>query len=103
VTEADYALHALPPALLSYTLAAALLGAVTVRGTARESRRSIGLMLLVVAALMEAYWAYSVPIRIPSRQKHQGGSPDDIIMVCSLSSSPRPNHTHTRSHTIHIT
>lgn len=81
MTETDYALHALPPALLSYTLAAAMLGAVTVRGTARESRRSLGLMLLVVAALVEAYWAYTVPIRIP-RPKHRGDSSDDIIMVC---------------------
>lgn len=107
MTEADYALHALPPALLSYTLAAAMLGAVTVRGTARESRRSIGLMLLVVAALMEAYWAYSVPVRIPSRQKHQGGSPDDIIMVCPHFSKPKRTLTHklalSLSHTIHIT
>jgi hypothetical protein len=96
VAEADYALHALPPALLSYTLAAAVLGAVTVRGTARESRRSIGLMLLVVAALMEAYWAYTVPIRIPSRQKH---SSDDIIMVCSIPFlSPDPTPTRSQWH-----
>jgi hypothetical protein len=84
VTEADYALHALPPALLSYTLAAAMLGSVTVRGTARESRRSVGLMLLVFAALVEAYWAYTVPIRIPSRQKQQNGSRDETIMVCNV-------------------
>jgi F0F1-type ATP synthase membrane subunit c/vacuolar-type H+-ATPase subunit K len=92
VTEADYALHALPPALLSYTLAVAMLGVVTVRGTARESRRTISLMLLVVAALVEAYWAYTVPISIP-RQKHRGDSPDDIIMVCETilrSSLPLP-------------
>ncbi|KAI9507141.1 hypothetical protein F5148DRAFT_1310486 [Russula earlei] len=74
-TDGDYALHALPPALLSYALAAAVLGAVTIRGTARESRRGIGLMLLVVAALVEAYWAYTVPVRIPSRPKHQGDDP----------------------------
>ncbi|KAF8500428.1 hypothetical protein F5888DRAFT_1582843, partial [Russula emetica] len=80
MTEADYALHALPPALLSYTLAAAMLGAVTARGTARESRRSIGLMLLVFAALVEAYWAYTVPIRIPSRQRQQSGSRDETVM-----------------------
>ena len=80
-SEADYALHALPPALLSYTLAVAMLGAVTVRGTARESRRGIGLMLLIVAALVEAYWAYTVPVRISSRPRHQGDSPDDVIMV----------------------
>jgi len=84
VTESDYALHALPPALLSYTLAAAMLGAVTVHGTARESRRSIALMLLVFAALVEAYWAYTVPIRIPSRQKQQNGSRDETIMVCTI-------------------
>jgi len=58
-----------------------MLGAVTVRGTARESRRSIALMLLVFAALVEAYWAYTVPIRIPSRQKQQNGSGDETIMV----------------------
>ena len=80
MTEADYALHALPPALLSYTLAAAMLGAVTVRGTARESRRSVGLMLLVFAALVEAYWAYTVPIRIPSRQKQ---TRNETVMVCT--------------------
>ena len=80
MTEADYGLHALPPALLSYTLAAAMLGAVTVRGTARESRRSIGLMLLVFAALVEAYWAYTVPIRIPSRQKQ---TRNETVMVCT--------------------
>jgi len=80
-SEADYALHALPPALLSYTLAAGVLGLVTARGTARESRRSIGLMLLVVAALVEAYWAYTAHVRIPSRQKHKGDAPDDVIMV----------------------
>lgn len=83
-----------------------MLGAVTVRGTARESRRSIGLMLLVVAALMEAYWAYSVPVRIPSRQKHQGSSPDDIIMVCPPFPKPKRTLTHklALSHTqFHIT
>ena len=94
MTEADYALHALPPALLSYTLAAAMLGAVTVRGTAREARRSIALMLLVFAALIEAYWAYTVPIRIPSRQKQQNGSRDETIMV-SLLSYPQNTHSHT--------
>jgi hypothetical protein len=76
VTEADYALDALPPALLSYKL-----GSVTVRGTARESRRYIGLMILVFAALVEAYWSYTVPIRIPSRQKQQNSSRDETIMV----------------------
>ncbi|KAH9988806.1 hypothetical protein BJV74DRAFT_951443 [Russula compacta] len=82
-TQADYALHALPSALLSYTLATAMLGAVTVRGTARESRRSIGLILLIVAALAEAYWACTVPIRILPRQKQQhqdDPSSGDIIM-----------------------
>jgi F0F1-type ATP synthase membrane subunit c/vacuolar-type H+-ATPase subunit K len=98
VTEADYALQALSPALLSYTLAAAMLGAVTVRGTARESRRSIALMLLVFAALVEAYWAYTVPIRIPSRQKQQNGSRDETIMVCTIITHSSPNtHTHTPS------
>jgi len=80
-SEADYALHALPSALLSYTLAAAMLGAVTVRGTARESRRGIGLMLLIVAALVEAYWTYTVPVRISSRPSYRGDSLDDAIMV----------------------
>ena len=73
--------------MLSYTLAAAMLGAVTVRGTARESRRGIALVLLVVAALVEAYWAYTVPVRIPSRPKHQGDSLDDVIMVRWYSSN----------------
>jgi hypothetical protein len=107
VTEADYALHALPPALLSYTLAAAMLGAVTVHGTARESRRSIALMLLVFAALLEAYWAYTIPIRIPSRQKQQNGSRDETIMVCTITSSHsslliHPKHTLTRPHLITV-
>ncbi|KAH9959466.1 hypothetical protein BC827DRAFT_1213927 [Russula dissimulans] len=79
-TQGDYALHALPPALLSYTLAAATLGVVTVRGTARESRRGIGIILLIVAALVESYWAYTVPIRIPSRARNPNYSPDDITM-----------------------
>ena len=104
MTEADYALHALPPALLSYTLAAAMLGAVTVRGTARESRRSIALMLLVFAALVEAYWAYTIPIRIPSRLKQQNGSRDETIMVCTITLLTPPflsipKHTH-HSHTL---
>lgn len=102
MTEADYALHALPPALLSYTLAAAMLGSVTVRGSARESRRNIGLMLLVFAALVESYWAYTVPIRIPSRQKLQNGSPDETIMVCAITPflsilNTHSSHTHTQS------
>ena len=97
MTEADYALHALPPALLSYTLAAAMLGAVTVRGTARESRRGISLMLLVIAALVEAYWAYTVPIRIPSRQKQQNGSRDETIMVCTITLLTPPKHTLTQT------
>ncbi|KAI0253365.1 hypothetical protein BJV78DRAFT_1372547 [Lactifluus subvellereus] len=74
--QADYALHALPPALLSYTLAAAVLGTVTVRGSGREARRGIGIMLLVFAGLCEAYWAYTVPITISPRHKQH----DDIIM-----------------------
>ncbi|KAI9444127.1 hypothetical protein H4582DRAFT_1807092, partial [Lactarius indigo] len=68
-TQADYALHALPPALLSYTLAAAVLGATTARGTGSESRRGVGLIVLVVGALAEAYWAYTVPISIPSARR----------------------------------
>ena len=71
-----------------------MLGAVTVRGTAREARRSIALMLLVFAALVEAYWAYTVPIRIPSRQKQQNGSRDETIMVF-LPSYPQNTHSHT--------
>jgi hypothetical protein len=74
-TQADYALHALPPALLSYTLAAVVLGTTTARGTARESRRAVGLIVLVVGALAEAYWAYTVPITIARR------SANDVIMV----------------------
>ncbi len=66
-----------------------MLGAVTVRGTARESRRRIGLMVLIIAALVETYWAYTVPIRIPSRQKPQNGSPNETIMVCT-NYSPLP-------------
>jgi hypothetical protein len=77
-TQADYALHALPPALLSYTLAAAILGATTARGTARESRRAIGLIVLVVGAFAEAYWAYTVPISIARRSPR---THDDVIMV----------------------
>lgn len=84
-TQADYALHALPPALLSYTLAAVVLGATTARGTARESRRGVGLIVLVVGALAEAYWAYTVPISIPSAARrsahpsnHNDG--DNVIM-----------------------
>lgn len=64
-----------------------MLGAVTVRGTARESRRSIGLILLIVAALAEAYWACTVPIRIPPRQKQQhqdDPSSGNTIMVRSV-------------------
>jgi hypothetical protein len=53
-----------------------MLGIVTVRGSACEARRGIGIMLLVFAALGEAYWAYTVPISIPSRHKQS-----DIIMV----------------------
>lgn len=83
--QADYALHALPPALLSYTLAAAVLGATTARGTARESRRAIGLIVLVVGALAEAYWAYTVPISIPRRSSssahNNNNNDDDVIMV----------------------
>jgi hypothetical protein len=81
--QADYALHALPPALLSYTLAAAVLGTVTVRGSGREARRSIGIMMLVFAGLCEAYWAYTVPIIISPRHKQI----DDIIMVRIISPS----------------
>ncbi|KAH9000949.1 hypothetical protein EDB86DRAFT_2904183 [Lactarius hatsudake] len=77
-TQADYALHALPPALLSYTLAAAVLGATTARGTGCESRRGVGLIVLVVGALAEAYWAYTVPISIPSARR--SADHDDIIM-----------------------
>lgn len=80
-TQADYALHALPPALLSYTLAAVVLGATTARGTARESRRAVGLIVLVVSALAEAYWAYTVPITITRR------SANDVIMVRYVLSS----------------
>ncbi|KAI9462811.1 hypothetical protein BJY52DRAFT_1184934 [Lactarius psammicola] len=69
-TQADYALHALPPALLSYTLAAAVLGATTARGTACESRRGVGLIVLVVGALAEAYWAYYRPDLDPDTQAH---------------------------------
>ena len=77
-----------------------MLGSVTVRGTARESRRSIGLMLLVFAALVEAYWSYTVPIRIPSRQKQQNGSRNETIMVRTITtvfSLPHliPKHTST--------
>ncbi|KAH9038504.1 hypothetical protein EDB85DRAFT_1932667 [Lactarius pseudohatsudake] len=80
-TQADYALHALPPALLSYTLAAAVLGATTARGTGCESRRGVALIVLVVGALAEAYWAYTVPISIPSaRRSAQTPDHDDIIM-----------------------
>ncbi|KAF8267970.1 hypothetical protein EI94DRAFT_1700576 [Lactarius quietus] len=78
-TQADYALHALPPALLSYTLAAVVLGVTTARGTARESRRAVGLIALVVGALAEAYWAYTVPISIPRRSAPRS-NPDEIIM-----------------------
>ena len=79
-TQADYALHALPPALLSYTLAAVVLGATTARGTARESRRAVGLIVLVVGALAEAYWAYTVPISIASAAR-RSATPPDVIMV----------------------
>ncbi|KAI0294846.1 hypothetical protein B0F90DRAFT_1754522 [Multifurca ochricompacta] len=79
-SETDYALHVLAPTLLSYTLAATMLGLVTIHGTARESRRGLSIMLLIFSALAEAYWAYTVPIMIPSRQKHHQFNGNEIIM-----------------------
>jgi hypothetical protein len=56
-----------------------MLGIVTLRGSARETRRTVGIMLLVFAGLGEAYWAYTVPISIPSRHKQQ--TDNTVIMV----------------------
>jgi hypothetical protein len=67
-----------------------MLGIVTLRGSAREARRSVGIMLLVFAGLGEAYWAYTVPISIPSRHKQT-----DTIMV-RLSPSPQNFPTFTK-------
>ncbi|KAI0062619.1 hypothetical protein BV25DRAFT_1825125 [Artomyces pyxidatus] len=61
----DYALHFLPSLLLSYTARALILGLVTVSGSLRERWRGSGVAVLVVAALADAYWAYTVPIAIP--------------------------------------
>jgi len=68
-SEVDYALHVLPcPAI--------------VLACGGRARLSDGAWYGVqVTAHIEAYWACMVQVRIPSRPKHNGDTPDDIIMV----------------------
>lgn len=65
----DFALFALPAALLSYIREAAVVGIVTIKGTRRERLRTMGLGLLVGAAVVEGYWVSTAHITVP---EHEG-------------------------------
>ncbi|OBZ77475.1 hypothetical protein A0H81_02705 [Grifola frondosa] len=65
VTFDEYALFALPRALLGYVREAAVLGLITIKGSGRERWRTYAIGALVCTAVMEGYWITTVPIRIP--------------------------------------
>lgn len=75
-TYDEFAIYATLEPLRSYIYEAAVVGAVTIRGTQRERLRTIGLGALVAAALAEGYWISTVPIKVPRR-----GEPSDVTMV----------------------
>ncbi|KAF4563700.1 hypothetical protein AB1N83_010192 [Pleurotus pulmonarius] len=74
-TYDEFAIYAILEPLRSYIYEAAVVGAVTISGTQRERLRTIGLGVLVAAALAEGYWISTVPIKVPRR-----GEPNDVTM-----------------------
>ncbi|KAF9494814.1 hypothetical protein BDN71DRAFT_1448390 [Pleurotus eryngii] len=74
-TYDEFAIYAILEPLRSYVYEAAVVGAVTISGTQRERLRTVGLGVLVAAALAEGYWISTVPIKVPRR-----GEPNDVTM-----------------------
>lgn len=64
-TFLQFALYALPIALLDYLRNIFLFGLVTMQGTGRERLRLLGTGVLVVAAAFEAWWICTVEIQVP--------------------------------------
>ncbi|KAJ7598469.1 hypothetical protein C8J56DRAFT_167553 [Mycena floridula] len=65
----DFLVYMAPEFILGYITEAAVMGVVTIRGTGRERFRTWAVGLLVVAAVVEAYFTISMDIRIPTEGK----------------------------------
>ena len=73
----EYALYALPWALMGYIREAATIGALTIQGSGRERWRTYGVATVVVTAVIEGYCVATATIKIP-----RDGS--KVYMVCVL-------------------
>ncbi|KAG7447007.1 uncharacterized protein BT62DRAFT_97226 [Guyanagaster necrorhizus] len=62
----DFALFALATSILSYICEIAIVGVVTIRGTHRERHRTLGVVALICAAVMEGYCKMTRSIQIPN-------------------------------------
>ncbi|TFK28543.1 hypothetical protein FA15DRAFT_665247 [Coprinopsis marcescibilis] len=65
----DFALLALPRPLLSYVREIAFIGALTLPGTPRSHLRALGLGILMLSALAEAYFTLTTPIALSPTEK----------------------------------
>ncbi|KAI0694511.1 hypothetical protein BC835DRAFT_1306263 [Cytidiella melzeri] len=68
-TLEHYALFALPRPLLQYVREAAVVGLITTRDSHRSRWRTLGIALLMVAGLLEAYCLMSANITMPRNGK----------------------------------
>ncbi|KAJ7753787.1 hypothetical protein B0H16DRAFT_1222469, partial [Mycena metata] len=61
----EFALFALPGALISYLCAAAVIGIVTINTSGRERYRTLAVSAVAGAFVLEAYYIITVPIELP--------------------------------------
>jgi hypothetical protein len=64
-TQDEYAIHAFPRPLLQYVREAAVMGALTIRGSYRSRWRTMSVSVIALAAVLEIYWLLTAPIEIP--------------------------------------
>ncbi|KAH9887299.1 hypothetical protein C8Q73DRAFT_259728 [Cubamyces lactineus] len=64
-TSDDYLVFTLPRIALGYVKEAAVLGAITIRGSGHERWRAWAVALTVGAFIVESYWITTVPIALP--------------------------------------
>jgi len=64
-TYDEYALYALPRALLEYVRETAVVGLLTINGSHKERWRTFVISIIVCAAVAEGFWVTTVQVKIP--------------------------------------
>ncbi|GBE89129.1 hypothetical protein SCP_1501340 [Sparassis crispa] len=90
----EYALFALPRALLEYIRETVILGLLTITGSDRERWRTYTVGALLGAAIIEGYWILTAPIHIPKNGQGVFMWHDNLWLIRQLLFLSLPVLTH---------